>query len=98
MSTVRIYRPAKTAMQSGRGGTRKWILEFEPGAPPVADPLMGWIGGGDPKNQVRLSFDSREAAIAFAERNGLRYHIHEPKTRRIRPKNYAANFSFNRVA
>ena len=97
MTTVNIYRPSKTAMQSGSGKTRQWMLEFEPGAPKLADPLMGWLGSSDTQSQVRLKFDSREAAVAFAERNGLAYRVLEPNARRVRPKSYAENFSYQRV-
>lgn len=92
MTAVRIYQPAKTAMQSGRAKTRRWVLEFEPAAPKVTDPLMGWIGSSDVGGQVRLRFEDREAAIAYAERNGLTYRVQEPHERRVRPRSYADNF------
>ena len=97
VTTVNIYQPSKTAMQSGSGNTHSWVLEFEPGAPKLADPLMGWLGSSDTRTQVRLKFDSREEAVDFAKRKGLDYRIQEPKTRRIRPKSYAENFSYQRV-
>ncbi len=96
MTEVCIYKPTKTAMQSGHGNTRDWVLEFEPGAPKVTDPLMGWIGSADTRGQVRLRFGSKEEAIAFAIKHGLDYGVQEPRTRRIRPKSYADNFSFRR--
>lgn len=92
MTDVRIYSPAKNAMQSGRRNTQEWVVAFEPGAPKLPDPLMGWIGSGDTRGQVRLRFDSREDAVAFAQRNGLSYRLQEPKAVRVRPKNYAENF------
>ncbi|MGF1639678.1 MAG: ETC complex I subunit [Rhodospirillales bacterium] len=92
MTIVTIYQPSKTAMQSGRGKTNEWILEFEPGAPKLADPLMGWIGSSDTRSQVRLRFGDREAAVRFAERNGLAFRVVEPKARCVRPKSYADNF------
>jgi len=92
MTEVRIYQPTKTAMQSGLANTRKWILEFEPGAAKNIDFLMGWVGSNDTLDQVRLKFDTREEAVSFAERSGLAYRVHEPNQRTIRPKNYAANF------
>jgi len=95
--TVYIYQPSKTAMQSGSGNTQSWVLEFESGAPKLADPLMGWLGSSDTRTQVRLKFDSRIAAVGFAERKGLAYRIQKPKTRRIRPKSYAENFSNQRA-
>ena len=97
VTTVYIYQPSKTAMQSGSGNTHSWVLEFEPGAPKLADPLMGWLGSSDTNTQVRLKFESRDAAVDFAERKGLVFRIQEPKTRRIRPKSYAENFSYQRV-
>ena len=92
MTEVRIYQPAKTAMQSGLANTRKWVLEFEPGAAKNIDSLMGWVGSDDTRDQVRLKFDTKEEAVSFAERNGLVYRVHEPRQRLVRPKSYAANF------
>jgi hypothetical protein len=89
---ARIYQPAKTAMQSARGNTRKWVLEFEPSEPRTIDPLMGWVSSGDMRSQIRLKFDSKEEAIAFAEKNGYPYWIEEPQVRRVKPKSYADNF------
>ncbi|MCW5700294.1 MAG: ETC complex I subunit [Rhodospirillales bacterium] len=96
MTNVHIYRPSKTAMQSGRAKARTWVLEYDPSAPKVIDPLMGWVGSSNTQTQVRLRFSSREAAIAYAERNGLTYECHEPLGRRVRPKSYADNFAFDR--
>jgi hypothetical protein len=83
---VVIYRPAKSAMTSGRAGTKHWLLEFEPQAAPFIEPLMGWTGSTDPLAQVRLTFPTREAAVAYAKRQGLDYQVREAvkpvKTRR----------------
>ena len=92
MTDVRIYRPSKTAMQSGMRKTREWVVEFEPEAPPIVDPLMGWIGSADTQPQVQLRFDSRDEAIAYADRNGLTYRVIEPHQPIVRPKSYAENF------
>lgn len=98
MSKVRIYRPAKTAMQSGRGNSRQWIVEFEPSDRKEPDPLMGWNGSRDTLAQVRLRFDSKEEAVAFAEREGLSFDlIDEPPAKAVKPKSYADNFRFDRV-
>lgn len=97
MSEARIFQPAKTAMQSGRLNTRKWLLEFAPNEARRPDPLMGWIGSGDTRGQIRLKFGSMEAAESYAQRHGISYTVCEPKVRRIKPKNYAANFAFDRV-
>ena len=95
--TARIYRPAKTAMQSGRARTRRWVLEYEPSSARTVDPLMGWTGSSDMKaDQVRLVFASREEAVAYAERNGVDYRVTERRTRRIAPKSYADNFKWRR--
>jgi hypothetical protein len=94
---ARIYQPPKTAMQSGWARTREWVLEYESDRRQRAEPLMGWIGGSDTISQVRLSFDSREAAEAYAKAHGVEYEVEEPKPRRIRPKAYADNFRFGRA-
>ena len=72
-----IYRPAKSMMTSGRAGTRRWILEFEPQSAPFIEPLMGWIGSTDPMAQMRLFFPTREAAVAYAQRQGLNYEVRD---------------------
>jgi len=96
MTDVRIFKPAKTAMQSGHTNTRRWVMEFEPGSPKETDPLMGWIGSRDTRNQVRLRFDNKEDAVEFAKKNGYTIHLQEPKARRVRPKSYAENFAPHR--
>ena len=90
---VRIYQPAKTAMQSGRAGTRKWCLTYEDTRDGFQDPLMGWNAQRDTRRQLRLTFDTREEAIAYAERKGYTYRVIPPHTRHITPKSYAENFS-----
>lgn len=93
---VRIYQPSKTTMQSGRAKTGKWALEAEIETPRRPEPLMGWIASGDTLNQIRLQFDSREEAIAFAERKGWQYSVQDAMQRRVRPRNYADNFRYDR--
>lgn len=93
---VRIFKPAKTAMQSGEARTKEWILEFEPAAPRSVDPLMGWTSSSDMRAQVRLEFDTKEEAIAYATREGLAYTLIEPKLRKPIRKSYADNFRFGR--
>ena len=94
---ARIFQPARNAMQSGRANSRQWVVEFEPTEAQRADPLMGWIGSGDMRGQVRLKFASRDDAIAYAERDGLAYEIQEPRRQRVRPKSYSDNFRWDRV-
>jgi hypothetical protein len=93
---ARIFQPAKSAMQSGLGRTKEWLLEYEPEAGKGIDPLMGWTSTRDTNSQVRLSFDTREEAIAYAERHGIPYTISEPKPRQQIRKSYAENFKFGR--
>jgi ETC complex I subunit conserved region len=66
-------------MTSGRAGTTQWLLEYEPQSAPFIEPLMGWTGSTDPMAHLRLSFPSREAAVAYAERQGLEYAVREPR-------------------
>lgn len=94
--TARIYKPAKTAMQSGYGNTEEWLLEFEPGRR-TPDPLMGWSGSNDTQQQVQLSFPTKEEAIAYATRNGIAYVLTEPKVRAPIKKSYSDNFKFGRI-
>lgn len=94
--TVRIYRPAKNAMQSGLARTKEWVLDFEPAAPRTVEPLMGWTSSTDMTAQVSLSFDTREEAVDYARRNGLAYRVIEPNTRKPIRKSYADNFKFGR--
>ncbi len=94
---ARIYQPSKSATQSGRARTRRWVLEHLHGKPKFRDPLMGWTGSADTVQQVKLSFSSREEAVAYASRNGLKVIVEEPKRPRTLKKNYADNFKFERV-
>ncbi|SDH73899.1 ETC complex I subunit [Roseospirillum parvum] len=95
--TVRLFRPAKTAMQSGRAKTRDWVMEFEPTTPRYHDPLMGWVGSVDTLGQVRLRFATREAALAYAKKHGLAVEIMPPQGSTAKPRPYADNFAFNKV-
>jgi ETC complex I subunit conserved region len=97
MMQARIYRPAKTAMQSGRWRTRKWVLEYEPATGRSRDPLMGWTTADDTLNQVQLLFETVDEAKAFAQRQGLGYTVIEPQAVSDKPKSYADNFRYDRV-
>lgn len=97
MARARIYKPAKTAMQSGKAKTRKWVLDFEPAAAKAIDPLMGWTSSGDMNQQVTLRFDSREEAIAYAEKYGIDFQLFEPAENRNTIKAYADNFKADRI-
>ena len=95
---ARIYQPSKSAMTSGQGNARGWVLEYVPTEARRIDPLMGWTGSGDTRRQVRLRFETREAAIDYARRNGIAHVIEEAKPRKanVRPMGYAANFAHGR--
>ena len=94
---ARIYLPSKTAMQSGLANTLHWILEYEPEKPKQTDNLIGWIGSSDMRGQVRLLFDTKEEAIAYAERNEIAYQVLVRKPQRIRPKSYSDNFRYQKI-
>jgi len=82
MTFAKIYRPAKTAMQSGRAKSNVWMLEFESNAVRSSDPLMGWTSSSDTQGQVRLTFDTRDEAIAYAQKYNLAFQVidrQEPK-------------------
>lgn len=93
---AKIYRPAKTAMQSGQAKTRRWVLEFEPELARRIEPLMGWTSNADTSRQVQLHFDTREEAVAYAERYGIPHQVVDAKERRRIVKTYADNFAFDR--
>jgi len=93
---ARIYKPARTAMQSGSANTKEWVLDYAPEEPREVEPLMGWTSSADMKQQVRLRFDTKEEAIAYCERRGIAYQVSaakEPARGRIA---YADNFAFGR--
>lgn len=94
---ARIYRPAKTAMQSGRGNARNWIVEYEPQAAQKQDPVTGWTSSSDTGQQVRMGFETRDEAVAFCKRKGIEYQVREPRERAVKPKSYAENFRSDRV-
>lgn len=95
---ARIYQPARSAMTSGQGNTRSWVLEHTPSEAKRIDPLMGWTGSSDMNRQVRLRFETREAAVEYAEKHGLAYTVEEPHKRghNVRPMGYGGNFAHNR--
>jgi hypothetical protein len=95
---ARIYQPARNAMQSGTAKTRGWILDFTPASGRDLDPLMGWTGSDDTQSQVRLRFDSREAAESYAAAHGLTVTVSEGHKRKpnIRPRGYGENFATDR--
>ncbi len=95
MSAI-IFRPAKTAMQSGKAKSHEWVLEYEPEKPRRIEPLLGYTSSNDMKRQIRLTFPDREQAISYAERHGLAYRIIEPHDPKRRKLAYSDNFRFDR--
>lgn len=93
---ARIFRPAKTAMQSGLGKTKEWVLQYERSEPRTVEPLMGWTSSSDMKAQITLKFDSRDEAIAYCNRNGIAYRVEEAHERTRRRVTYADNFKYDR--
>jgi hypothetical protein len=95
---ARIYQPAKTAMSSGMAKTKSWILDYTQSEARSLDPLMGWTSSSDTQSQVRMSFDTKEAALDYAKAHGIDAIVTEPKKRKanIRARGYAENFAVDR--
>jgi len=94
MKKAKIYIPAKTAMQSGRGKLKKWVLEFDTKDTKI-NPLMGWESATDTLEEIILKFSSKEKAIEYAKKNNISYKIFEPKKKKFVIKSYADNFLKN---
>lgn len=94
---ARIHRPSKSATQSGLARTKLWVVEFDQETPREIEPLMGWTSSGDTRQQLRLRFDTKEEAIAYAEREGIAYRVEEPQAVNRRTMAYSDNFKFNRT-
>jgi hypothetical protein len=94
--SARIYKPSKTAMQSGQANTKAWVLDFEPELPRRVEPLMGWTSSGDMRQQLRLRFETKEEAIVYCEREKIPYQVFEAAPVKRRAMSYADNFSFKR--
>ena len=93
---VIIYKPTKSAMQSGLATNKFWILKYVSYSKTNLDPLMGWSGSDDTSKQIVLKFDTKEEAIDYAELHSLNFRILNNNTKTIKPKSYADNFSFKR--
>ncbi|KLI63143.1 ETC complex I subunit [Aurantiacibacter marinus] len=92
MAEARIYKRPQSAMQSGQAHTDEWVLDFVPAEAKKADPLMGWSGSGDTRQQVKLSFESSEAAQAYAAKYGISARVHTVPAKRLKLQAYADNF------
>lgn len=95
---ARIYQPAKTAMSSGQGKTKVWVLEYAPASRREVDPLMGWTSSTDTQAQVKMRFESKEAAVSYAQEHGIEAQVVDPNKRKpnIRARGYAENFAVDR--
>lgn len=94
---VRIYKPAKTAMQSGLAKTHDWVVNFDPSDAQRPDALMGWAGSADTRQQLTLHFKTQDEAVEFCKAKGLDYVLAAPHAASVRPKSYADNFRPDRV-
>jgi hypothetical protein len=94
MKRAKIYKPTKTAMQSGEGNTKKWLLEFDTLNTGI-NPLMGWVSSKDTMSEVKLEFSTKEQAVNYAKKNNITYYIIEPQKRNIIKKSYTDNFLKN---
>lgn len=93
IAPVRVYSRSPNPMQGGPAHVGEWIVEFEPHLKPGIDPLMGWTSSADPQRQVRLTFETREAAESYCRRQKLNYELEEPPVRRPKRKSYSDNFT-----
>lgn len=91
---VKIFKPSASAMSSGLGKTKKWVLEYEPASKRSPEPLMGWSQSNDTLNQVRLKFDTSEDAVAYAQNQGWGYTVASEKKKKSRPRSYMDNFKY----
>ena len=94
--TIKIYKPAKTAMQSGIGKTKLWLAEFISDIDTRKDTLMGWNSSLDTQSQIKIFFDTKEQAVNWAIKNKYQYFVEETKKRKIKIKTYASNFDTNK--
>ena len=94
MRKAKIYKPSKTAMQSGMRNSKNWILEFETLNNGI-NPFMGWETSSDTMSEVKLEFETKEQAISYAEKNNVQYFVINPKTKKIIKKSYVENFLKN---
>jgi len=91
MKKAKIYKPTKTAMQSGFRNTKNWLLEFDTLNTGI-NPLMGWVTSKDTMSEVKIEFSTKEQAINYAKKNNIDYYVVEPEKRKIIKKSYTDNF------
>ena len=94
MKKAKIYKPAKTAMQSGKRNSKQWLLEFDTLNLSV-NPLMGWMSSKDTLSEIKLKFESKNEAVDYAKKNNIDYYIVEPQKTKLIKKSYSDNFLKN---
>ncbi len=92
MKKAKIYKPSKSAMQSGDKNLDKWFLEFLTNDTGI-NPLMGWESSTDTLSEIKLEFSNKNLAIEYAKKNKINYEIVEPKERKLVKKSYSDNFT-----
>lgn len=98
---ARIFQPARNAMQSGKGKSELWILQFDAESARTSEPLMGWTSSSDTKQQIKMRFKSKEDAVEYAKREGIAFTVQESNSAtaaKRSPKSYSDNFKFGRTA
>ena len=96
MANAKIYQSRKTAMQSGRAKTGQWVLQIASSAARSSDPLMGWTSVDDMSGQIKMVFDTRAHAVAYAKREGMTFTVEEARERKRLVKSYSENFDADR--
>ena len=91
MRKAKIYKPSKTAMQSGKRNTKNWLLEFDTLDTGI-NPMMGWETSKDTMSEVKLEFSTKEQATNYARKNNVDYYIIEPQKVKIIKRSYSDNF------
>tara|TARA_Y100001970_G_scaffold287448_1_gene412148 strand:+ start:300 stop:605 length:306 start_codon:yes stop_codon:yes gene_type:complete len=94
--TIKIYKPSKTAMQSGSGKTKKWLAEYISDLNNTKDSLMNWNSSNDTNSQIKVFFETKDQAVNWAIKNDFQFYVEEPKVKKIKPKSYSSNFDINR--
>ena len=92
MTIARIIEEQRRTTQSGKARDGRWTLEFERSEAQRPDPLTGWAGSGDTKTQIRLAFESKEDALAYAERQGFEAHVITAPPVKLKLQSYSDNF------
>ena len=92
MKKAKIYKPAKTAMQSGLKKFDKWILEFITNDPTI-NPLMGWESSNDTMSELKMEFQTKDLALEYARKNKIKFELIEPQNRKVVKKSYSDNFT-----